>query len=240
MAKLLSYEGLQAFYDLLNEKFIDTTEVNEDKGLTWAVTNQDDVDTGADPIYKAEVKLGDGLEFDDDGNITAAGLSPATDTKLGTIKTYVDTYDEDDNPTGNNVGIEMVASDPDNAPTVLDRAKIVGVEAVINKGQANGYASLDANGLVPAEQLPSFVDDVIEGYYNENEGKFYESFTAGDPEADPATDDTYEDEIEGETGKIYVDVATGASYRYSGSVFVEISSGSFDIITTAEIEALFE
>jgi hypothetical protein len=30
------------------------------------------------------------------------------------------------------------------------------------KGQANGFAELDANGKVPSSQLPSFVDDVLE------------------------------------------------------------------------------
>ena len=31
------------------------------------------------------------------------------------------------------------------------------------KGAANGLAELDSNGKVPSAQLPSFVDDVIEG-----------------------------------------------------------------------------
>ena len=35
-------------------------------------------------------------------------------------------------------------------------------ENAANKGQANGYASLDETGKVPASQLPSYVDDVIE------------------------------------------------------------------------------
>lgn len=46
---------------------------------------------------------------------------------------------------------------------------------ISEKGEANGVAELDANGLVPAEQLPSFVDDVIEAYYNRDDGKFYET-----------------------------------------------------------------
>ena len=35
---------------------------------------------------------------------------------------------------------------------------------VATKGKANGFASLDGNGLVPSSQLPSYVDDVIEVY----------------------------------------------------------------------------
>ena len=76
------------------------------------------------------------------------------------------------------------------------------------KGVANGLAELDANGKVPSTQLPSYVDDVIEGYLHE--GHFYE-------------DDQYTTEITGETGKIYVDLATDLSYRWSGSVFTEVS-----------------
>lgn len=83
-----------------------------------------------------------------------------------------------------------------------------------------GYtpAALDDNGKVPAEQLPSFVDDVIEGYLYE--GKFYK-------EAEHTT------EITAETGKIYVDVATDISYRWGGTKYVEIINSS--IVTASEI-----
>ena len=60
-------------------------------------------------------------------------------------------------------------------------------------------AELDTNGKVPTTQLPSYVDDVLE--YSAKS-----SF--------PAT---------GETGKIYVDLATNLTYRWSGSAYVEIS-----------------
>lgn len=76
------------------------------------------------------------------------------------------------------------------------------------KGANSGLAELDANGKVPSSQLPSYVDDVIEGYYYDN--KFY-------------VEDTYTTEITGETGKIYVDLSTEKTYRWSGSTFVVIS-----------------
>ena len=66
------------------------------------------------------------------------------------------------------------------------------------KGAANGVAKLDSNGLIPSSQLPSYVDDVIEGTLS--------TF--------PST---------GDTGKIYVDTSTNLTYRWSGSVYVEIS-----------------
>lgn len=76
------------------------------------------------------------------------------------------------------------------------------------KGAANGLAELDSTGKVPAAQLPSFVDDVLEGYYYNS--KFYK-------------EDTHTTEITGETGKIYVDLPTNKTYRWSGSAFVIIS-----------------
>lgn len=76
-------------------------------------------------------------------------------------------------------------------------------------GKARGVATLDETGQVPASQLPSFVDDVIEGYlYN---GKFYK-------------ESTHATAITGEGGKIYVDLADKKTYRWSGSAFVEISA----------------
>jgi hypothetical protein len=77
------------------------------------------------------------------------------------------------------------------------------------KGAANGVAELDANGKVPSSQLPSYVDDVIEGYYYNS--KFYK-------------ESTHTTEIAGEAGKIYVDLSTEKTYRWSGSAFAEISS----------------
>ena len=67
------------------------------------------------------------------------------------------------------------------------------------KGAKNGVASLDASGKIPSSQLPSYVDDVLE--YSAK-SKF------------PS---------KGETGKIYVDTSSNLTYRWSGSVYVEIS-----------------
>lgn len=76
-----------------------------------------------------------------------------------------------------------------NAPTI----------PTTEKGAAGGVATLDNTGKVPTEQLPSFVDDVLE--YS-NRGAF------------PTT---------GETGKIYVDITNGKTYRWGGTTYVEIS-----------------
>lgn len=82
---------------------------------------------------------------------------------------------------------------------------------VTQKGSANGVASLDNTGKVPSSQLPSYVDDVVEGYYYG--GKFY-------------TDSAHTQLITPETGKIYVDINTSKAYRWSGSTYVEISQST--------------
>ena len=82
--------------------------------------------------------------------------------------------------------------------------------AATEKGANSGVATLDATGKVPASQLPSFVDDVLEGYLNATDGKFYE-------------ENTYTTEIPAEGGKIYVDLATGKTYRWGGSAYAVIS-----------------
>ena len=76
------------------------------------------------------------------------------------------------------------------------------------KGVANGVAELDVGGKVPAAQLPSYVDDVLE----------YANLAAL-----PGT---------GEVGKIYVTLDTNKCYRWTGSIYVEISNGGVaDAIT---------
>ena len=71
------------------------------------------------------------------------------------------------------------------------------------------------SGKVPSSQLPSYVDDVIEGYYNTTDGKFYE-------------ESAYTTEITGETGKIYVSLDTNYSYRWSGSAFIQIGGTEYE------------
>lgn len=80
------------------------------------------------------------------------------------------------------------------------------------KGANSGVATLGADGKVPSSQLPSFVDDVLEGYLNATDGKFYE-------------ESTYETEIPAEGGKIYTDLSNNKTYRWGGTTYVEISAG---------------
>jgi len=84
--------------------------------------------------------------------------------------------------------------------------------------QATTYSKTEVDGLlaakadiidgkVPASQLPSYVDDTVEGYYYD--GAFYE-------------DSSHTTAITGESGKIYIDLTANKSYRWAGTVYVRI------------------
>ena len=128
------------------------------------------------------------------------------------------------------------------------------------KGLPNGVASLDVNMKIPASQLPSFVDDVLEFagflstkptisttsttqsgevYYCSPTKKFiikvgttyYADWVGASSWGELADQDS----INGyppQSGKIYVDTTTNKTYRWSGSALVEISK-SLAIGTTA-------
>ena len=99
-----------------------------------------------------------------------------------------------------------------------------------NKGAANGVAGLDSTGKVPSTQLPSYVDDVIDlinfvssnptsgmtignKYYNRTSKKiFTATSTSAGVESTP------------EAGKIYINITTNKTYRWSGSTMAEISA----------------
>jgi len=69
-----------------------------------------------------------------------------------------------------------------------------------------GVKVLDSSNLIPSAILPSYVDDVLE---------------YADLAAFPAT---------GESGKIYVALDTNKQYRWSGSTYIQITSGAVDSV----------
>lgn len=157
-----------------------------DKTKLDAITG---TNTGDETTATIKTKLGittlSGSNTGDQTNITG---NAGTATALQTARTI------------NGVSFNGTANITINA--VDSTARIASTE----KGVANGVATLDASGLVPASQLPSFVDDVME-YAN----------LAGFP-------------ITGEVGKIYVALDTNKTYRWSGSVYVYITSGAVDSV----------
>ena len=89
--------------------------------------------------------------------------------------------------------------------------------ALAGKQPIGSYATLDGDGKVPATQLPSYVDDVLE---------------FADLAAFP---------VSGESGKIYVSLDSLKTYRWSGSAYVEISAspGSTDAVPEGSVNLYY-
>lgn len=102
------------------------------------------------------------------------------------------------------------------------------------KGQPNGLAELDGNGKVPASQLPSYVDDVVDAY-----ATYTVSPTGVLQNIQLYADAEHETPIVGERDKIYINVTPGEvsyQFRWSGSQWVHIDSNAIiigDITGTA-------
>ena len=97
------------------------------------------------------------------------------------------------------------------------------LNALAGSGDASNMAKIDAalaalhsakadlvDGWIPASQLPSYVDDVLEGTISEDASSF--TLTGESSACTP------------ETGKIYVDTSKNITYRWSGSLYVPIGS----------------
>lgn len=131
--------------------------------------------------------------------------------------------------------IDKEISDRTAADTALDtklQNNINALEAkhdafVATKGQAGGFAPLDESGLVPANHLPSYVDDVLEVY-----ATYDVSPTGGLTNVQLYTDAGHQTPVTGESGKIYINVANGEppyQFRWSGTKFVDSNTSSLII-----------
>lgn len=154
---------------------------------------------------------------------TGASLLRATSTPASG-KSYIAKY---------NSGYlkSLTPASTDNSTTVATTAFVKGLI-----GAASGVASLDANGLVPSEQLPSYVDDIIEAYARSGQTELSATWLA--------TGSATGDVITPETGKIYILMADSGDYsandqfRWGGTTYVKLSDGGVSAITNAEIDTI--
>lgn len=154
-----------------------TTQLATTAFVTTAVANKTSVSGNAGTATKLQTARTISLT----GDVTGSGSFDGSGNLAVTATVVDDSHNH-------------IISNVDGLQTALDakvNASLVGA--------ASGVAQLGSDGKVPAAQLPSYVDDVVEGTL--------------------ATFPTT-----GETGKIYVDTASLKTYRWSGSAYVEISS----------------
>lgn len=152
---------------------VDSTDFNTLKGR---------VDTNEDNIAMLDSDI-EGLNTDVE----------TLKTDVTTVKNAVTTIQDDYVPKSRKINGKALSSD-----IMLDASDVKAI-STSQKGVANGVAELDANGLIPSSQLPSYVDDVLE----------YDTKTDF-----PTT---------GESGKIYIATNTNLQYRWTGTQYVEIS-----------------
>ena len=140
--------------------------------------------TPDDVKYPTEKLVKDSLDLK--SNIADIYIISVLDTKFADNAT-------NDRSRTNHTGTQAIA-------TVINlQASIDSKQNISEKGQANGYAELDGASKVPASQLPSYVDDILEY-----------ATSANFP-------------ITGETGKVYVALDTNLTYRWSGTIYVKLN-----------------
>ena len=183
--------------------------------VSTAETNITNLDGELD--NKVDKETGKGLssnDFTDDEKSKLDGIEegannyqlPVAGAEIGGVKSGGDiSVDSAGNVTVNDNSHNHTIENVTGLQDALD-----GKISASQKGTNNGVAELDATGKVPSSQLPSYVDDVIEGYLNSSDNKFYE-------------ENSYATEITGEGGKIYIDIETNKTYRWSGSVYAPIA-----------------
>lgn len=154
----------------------------------------------------------------------------ALDTKLTTaINKEVQDRTTADNALGTRIDNEATArTNADNALKTELSEDIQEVQDALDafiatKAQANGLASLDENGKVPAEQLPSYVDNIIDVYAT------YDKSPTGDlSNIALFADAAHTIPVTGEAGKIYQNITTGEpgyQFRWTGTTWSLIVSG---------------
>lgn len=129
-------------------------------------------------------------------------------------KSYVDSQD---NTLATNISLKASKTYVDQQDNLLqDQINLKANAQAVN--QALGTKADLVDGKIPSSQLPSFVDDVLEGTY-----------------INPTTfNDLNNQPYVPESGKIYVDTISNKTYRWSGMLYVVISSGGVVLGETSE------
>jgi hypothetical protein len=158
-------------------------------------------------------------------------------TQLDTLSSKVDKEIQDRTTADTALGakIDKEIQDRTTADTALKTELTDSIQLVqddldtfkATKGQANGLASLGSDGKVPAAQLPSYVDDVIDVY-----ATYDVSPTNQISNIKLYSDAAHANPVTGEAGKSYNDITEGHpgyQFRWSGTTWVPITSGGLII-----------
>lgn len=184
MGKYLDLTGLAYFWGKVKERLGNKVDKAEGKQLSTE-----------DFTTEEKQKLADLSNVTIDSALSSASINPVQNKVINAAL-------------GSKVSTTRKINSKPLSGDVTLSAVDVGAVPASKLGAVGGVAELDNTGKVPAAQLPSYVDDVIEGYLNS--GKLYE-------------EEAHTTEITGESGKIYIDLQTNKTYRWSGTSYVVIS-----------------
>jgi hypothetical protein len=197
MNKYLDDNGLLYLWSKIKSLVSDSANVQSD----W-----DQRSSSAKDYIKNKPTLGTASSKDvaDSGNASSTEVVMGNDTRLTDSRNAADVYNW---------------AKASTKPTYT--ASEVGAIASTDKGSANGVATLDSSGKVPASQLPSYVDDVIEVYGISGTTALTSGWLSTTSNGSAITP---------ESGKIYVLMAnfpstnpvygTNSQFRWSGSSYV--------------------
>lgn len=124
-------------------------------------------------------------------------------------------------------------SDLTDKPNIPSTVQELNGIPLTEKGSSGGVATLDGNGKVPASQLPSYVDDVIECYPISGATELGANWlTLESGSSTPLVP---------ESGKIYANLSNNLIYRWGGTAYVSMgaASGGASALTNSEIETLW-
>lgn len=189
MAKYLDKTGLAKVLEILKSQY-EAGDTTIQTSLTSHINNK----SNPHGVTKSQVGLSNVANLDQSKAIKSITRNAKTFTYT-TLDGTTGTFDQQDTTYSD------VTTTTHGLMTAADKVKL-------NK------LAFDSNNKIDSSILPSYVDDVIEGYYSDS--KFYST---------KSSDGKFSGEITGETGKIYVDLNTTdyKVYRYSGTAYVLIS-----------------
>ena len=185
-------------------------------------------------VTKSQVGLSNVPNVDATARSSHTGQQPVStlsdfNTAIGSAtQTAINLKYDASNPNGYETPTQLNARDTANrnrnnhsgtqlSSTISDFSTAADARITAQKGVANGLVPLDGTTKIASIYLPSFVDDVLE---------------FANLAAFPVT---------GETGKMYVDISTNTTYRWSGTIYVQIlgSPGSTDAVTEGSSNLYF-
>lgn len=172
-----------------------------------------DKEDGKSLVDDTEIEKLAGLPSSEDLDDAIADAKKAGEDAQSNLESHEQDTDNPHEVTKDQVGLGSVTNDAQ-----VKRSEM---------GQPSGVATLDENGKVPSNQLPSYVDDIVDVY-----ATYSKSDTGELSNIVLYLDEGETKLVSGESGKIYQNIKSGEpsyQFRWTGSVFAQTGASSLII-----------